>query len=295
MKPRELRDLVDSFTVTRGKHFRLKDFDPAVRGPKGLEAEAEAWLARSIAELSDLQEKLYAQDMWSVLLIFQAMDAAGKDGTIKHVMSGVNPTGVQVFSFKQPSAEELDHDFLWRTTKCLPEKGRIGIFNRSYYEETLVVRVHPEFLHAQRLPDVTMGKKLWAKRFEDINAFERHLSRNATIVRKFFLHVSKDEQKRRFLSRLDEPSKNWKFSVGDVRERARWDDYMRAYEQTIQATATPRSPWIVVPADNKWFTRLIVVEAIVAALKDLDLEFPRLDRNQQKELRAARVALAAEK
>lgn len=295
MKPRELRSLVDSFTVTRGGNFRLKDFDPSVRGPKGLESEADAWLERSIAELSDLQEKLYAQDMWSVLLIFQAMDAAGKDGTIKHVMSGVNPTGVQVFSFKQPSAEELDHDFLWRTTKCLPEKGRIGIFNRSYYEETLVVRVHPEFLGAQRLPDEKAGKKFWAKRFEDINAFERHLTRNATVVRKFFLHVSKDEQKRRFLDRLDEPSKNWKFSAGDVRERARWDDYMRAYEQTIQATATPRAPWIVVPADNKWFTRLIVVEAIVGALQELDLAFPQVNAAKQKELRQARAALMRER
>jgi len=295
MKPSELRELVERYTITNGKKFRMKDVDPGDSGPSDLKAHADELLANGIKALSDAQEKLYAQDMWSVLLIFQAMDAAGKDGTIKHVMSGVNPTGVEVFSFKQPSAEELDHDFMWRTTKCLPEKGRIGIFNRSYYEETLVVRVHPEFLKAQRLPEPLATKKLWKKRFEDINTFERHLTRNATVVRKFFLHLSKGEQKRRFLSRLDEPSKNWKFSTTDVSERERWSDYMDAYEDMIRHTAAPKAPWLVVPADNKWFTRLVVVEAILSALSELNLAFPSMDAAHKKELQAARTALLRER
>ncbi len=295
MKHSDMRALVERYTVTNGKKFRLKDVDPGDSGPHDLKVRAGELLVNGIQALSDAQEKLYAQDMWSVLLIFQAMDAAGKDGTIKHVMSGVNPTGVQVFSFKQPSAEELDHDFLWRTTKCLPEKGRLGIFNRSYYEETLVVRVHPDFLKAQRLPEPAATKKLWKKRFEDINAFERHLTRNATVVRKFFLYLSKPEQKQRFLSRLDEPSKNWKFSTADVREREHWSEYMDAYEDMIRHTATPKAPWLVVPADNKWFTRLVVVEAILLALRELDLSFPSVDAARKKELQAARAALLRER
>jgi PPK2 family polyphosphate:nucleotide phosphotransferase len=295
MKASDLRRLIEPFRITNGKTFRLKDIDPAHTGHARLKSEAPALMAANLERLGDAQEMLYAQDQWAVLLIFQAMDAAGKDGTIKHVMSGVNPAGIQVYNFKQPSAEELDHDFLWRTTRCLPEKGRIGIFNRSYYEETLVVRVHPEYLTAQRLPPPVTKKKFWKKRFEDIATFERHLARNAIVVLKFFLHVSKAEQKRRFMKRLDEPEKNWKFSTADVHERQRWDDYMQAYEDTIRSTATARAPWFVVPADNKWFTHLVVGAAVVDALSDLDLAFPTIDAARRKELASARTALRRER
>jgi PPK2 family polyphosphate:nucleotide phosphotransferase len=241
--------------------------------------------------LSKAQEKLYAQNQWAVLLIFQAMDAAGKDGTIEHVMHGVDPQGVQVFSFKQPSAEELDHDFLWRTSRCLPERGRIGIFNRSYYEETLVVRVHQEYLKAQHLPPSLVTPGIWKERFDDINAHEQYLARNGVLIRKFFLYVSKDEQRRRFLSRLDEPKKHWKFSAHDVRERTFWNEYMHAYQEVIRHTARPHAPWVVVPADNKWFTRLVVAAAIVEALGTLDLHFPKLDAARQADVAEARQAL----
>jgi len=286
--------LADAFCVTHGKSFRLKDFDPAdTRGLHSKE-KAEELLQKDIGVLADQQDKLYAQDQWAVLLIFQAMDAAGKDGVIKHVMSGVNPQGVQVYSFKQPSAEELNHDLLWRAASRIPERGRIGIFNRSYYEEVLVVRVHQEFLTKQHLPPQLVTKKIWEERMEDICHYEHYLSRNGVVVKKFFLNVSKEEQKRRFLKRLDEPEKNWKFSEADVRERQCWDDYMAAYEEMIQHTATPYAPWYVVPADHKWFTRLVVGSAIVETLKELNLEYPKVDPARLKELEAARAVLEAE-
>jgi PPK2 family polyphosphate:nucleotide phosphotransferase len=288
------KGLIERYRVTAGRRFRLRDIDPGDTGRRGLKKEADERLKDSIARLDRAQQKLYAQDQWAVLLIFQAMDAAGKDSTIRHVMSGVNPQGVQVYSFKAPSAEELDYDFLWRTNRCLPERGRIGIFNRSYYEETLVVRVHPEFLKAQRIPASVVSKNIWRDRFEDINAMERYLSRNGILIRKFFLYVSKEEQRRRFLSRLEEPKKNWKFSERDVEERKLWDQYMKAYEETIRHTATPHAPWFVVPADNKWYTRLVVSEAIVDALDSLDLHFPKVDAARRIELEAARVALERE-
>ena len=283
-------DLAARFRITSGKHFRLKDHDPADTW-KCHSKDAEALLARGTERLAELQEKLYAQDRWAVLLIFQAMDAAGKDGTIKHVLSGVNPQGCQVTSFKAPSATELDHDFLWRSTCALPERGRIGIFNRSYYEETLVVRVHPEILQGQRLP---ARKHVWRERFEDIAAYERHLGRNGTVVRKFFLHVSKAEQKRRFLARLEEPAKNWKFSAGDLKERARWDDYQAAYEETIAHTATVDAPWQVIPADNKWFTHMAVMAVVIETLESLELAFPKVDKAQRASLAQARAALTGE-
>jgi PPK2 family polyphosphate:nucleotide phosphotransferase len=242
-----------------------------------------------------MQDKLYAQDRWALLLIFQAMDTAGKDGIIKHVMSGINPQGCQVYSFKSPSPEELDHDFLWRTSRCLPERGRIGIFNRSYYEEVLVVRVHPEFLEKQRLPPGLVTKEIWKERFKDICAFERYATRNGIVIRKFFLNVSREEQKKRLLERLDNPNKNWKFSMADVRERERWDDYMAVYEEMISYTASTHAPWYVVPADNKWFTRLVVVGAIVQALQDMQLAYPTVDAAKRKELAAARELLMNEK
>ena len=288
-------EFVQPYRVTKGKGFRLEDHSP--RDTAGLKEEkkkARGLLAEGVEMLADLQDKLYAQDRWGVLLIFQAMDAAGKDGTIKHVMSGVNPQGCQVFSFKSPSTEELDHDFLWRTTKCVPERGRIGIFNRSYYEEVLVVRVHPELLARQTLPPKLVSKRIWKERFESIASFERHLARNGTVVLKFFLNVSRKEQKKRFLERLDEPEKNWKFSVADVRERQRWKDYMAAYEDAIRATAAPWAPWYVVPADNKWFTRLIVAGAIIHAMEQLDLRYPAVDDEKKKQLAAARRVLNAE-
>ncbi len=252
---------------------------------------AKEALANGILALAELQNKLYAQDRWGVLLIFQAMDAAGKDGAIKHVMSGVNPQGCQVYSFKSPSAEDLDHDYLWRCTKSLPNRGHIGIFNRSYYEEVLVVRVHPKFLEKQKLPPRLVGKEIWNERFEDIRNFERYLTKNGVIVRKFFLHVSKKEQKRRFLERIDDPLKNWKFSSNDAAERDYWDDYMDAYEEMIQETATKDAPWYVVPADNKWFTRVVVAAALVESLADLDLAYPDVGKDKLKELAAAKRKL----
>ncbi|MGZ4895040.1 MAG: polyphosphate kinase 2 family protein [Candidatus Angelobacter sp.] len=283
--------LADAFQVSHAGSFRLKDYDPGdIRGIRSKE-KANGLLQQSVAVLQDLQEKLYAQDQWAVLLIFQAMDAAGKDSLIKHVMSGVNPQACDVSSFKQPSAEELDHDFLWRTTRRLPERGKIGIFNRSYYEEVLVVRVHQEYLQKQHLPPQLVTKKIWKERFEDIRNFEQYLTRNGVVIRKFFLHVSKEEQKRRFLARLDEPEKNWKFSEADVHERKYWDDYMNAYEEMIRNTSTPDAPWYVVPADHKWFTHIAVSSAIIQTLEDMDLQLPKVDKVRRKQLEEARKAL----
>jgi PPK2 family polyphosphate:nucleotide phosphotransferase len=290
----KLGKLAKRYRIEDGDGFRLKDWDPADTAWLDDKAVAQAALAQSVAKLAEMQDKLYAQDRWSVLLIFQAMDAAGKDSTIKHVMSGVNPQGCQVTSFKQPSTEELDHDFMWRTTRHLPERGRIGIFNRSYYEEVLVVRVHANILGAQHLPPKLVTKKIWKERFEDINAFERYLARNGTLVLKFFLNVSREEQKKRFLERLDEPEKHWKFQSSDVAERQLWPDYMKAYEEMIRATATPHAPWHVVPADSKWFTRLAVATAIVDAVEGLDLAYPKVEAEQAEKLQAARAALENE-
>ena len=278
--------------VEPGKKFRLSRRDPEDTGGLSLEGKhAKELLRYGVERLAELQGKLYAQDKWAVLVVFQAMDAAGKDGTIKHVMSGINPQGVQVYSFKGPSAEELDHDFLWRTMKCVPERGRIGIFNRSYYEEVLVVRVHPEFLGAQKLPASLLSRNIWKERFEDINAFERYLSRNGILVVKFFLNVSKKEQKNRFLERLDMPEKNWKFSINDAKERGFWDDYMTCYEDLLEATSTKWAPWHVIPADNKWFTRLAVMATLVRALETLDLAYPQVNKAKRKELEEVRKAL----
>ena len=299
MKTRQIiqaaRKLAKPYRVTNGKKFHLKDCDPADTGElKSAEKpRAKEMLQAGVQALAELQNVLYAQDRWSVLLVFQAMDAAGKDSTIKHVMSGVNPQGCQVTSFKVPTTEDLDHDFLWRCMKHLPERGRIGIFNRSYYEETLVVRVHPEFLANQKLPAECVTKHLWDERFQDIRAFERYLRRNGTIVLKFFLHVSRDEQKERFLERIEDPEKNWKFSANDIKERAFWDDYMKAYEATIRHTATGDAPWFVVPADNKWFTRVVVSAAIIDALASLNLKYPRLSTTQRTELAADKEKLLA--
>jgi PPK2 family polyphosphate:nucleotide phosphotransferase len=285
------------YRVTRGKGFRLKDIDPGDTHGLGDERKDEAreLLARGVQWLAAEQDRLYAQDRWSVLLVFQAMDAAGKDSTIKHVMSGVNPQGCQVFSFKQPSPEELDHDFLWRSWRALPERGRIGIFNRSYYEEVLVVRVHPEILARQKLPPERVGEEIWDERLEDIAAFERYLARNGTVVLKFFLHVSREEQKKRFLERIERHEKNWKFSAADARERRHWKAYMHAYEQAIRATAAKHAPWYVVPADNKWFTRLVVAAAIVDAMQALDLHYPKIDAAQRRQLAEARKLLESER
>ena len=290
------RRFVEPYRVVKGKRFRLADFDPDDTGGLGSESKPRArdLLAHGVEWLAEAQDKLYAQNRWSVLLVFQAMDAAGKDGTIKHVTSGLNPQGCQVYSFKQPSAEELDHDFLWRAMRCLPERGRIGIFNRSHYEEVLVVRVHQEILRGQQLPAELVGKRIWDERLEDIAAYERYLARNGTVILKFFLNVSRKEQKRRFLERLDEPEKNWKFSAADVTERGHWDAYMAAYEAAIRATAARHAPWYVVPADNKWYTRLVVAAAIVDAMEGLDLAYPTIDEAQRRELAAARATLAAE-
>jgi PPK2 family polyphosphate:nucleotide phosphotransferase len=288
------RDLSKPYRVDNGRTFRLKDFDPGDSSGVKSKKVAEKELPRGVEQLSDLQDKLYAQDRWAILLIFQAMDAAGKDGAIKHVMSGVNPQGCQVYSFKQPSVEELDHDYMWRANKCIPERGRIGIFNRSYYEEVLIVRVHKEMLDRERMPPSLVTKNIWNERFADINAYEHYLSRNGIVIRKFFLNLSKEEQKKRFLKRLDEPTKNWKCSPADVAEREHWPDYMTAYEEMIQHTATPHAPWYVVPADNKWYTRLVVAAAIIDALDDLNLHYPIVDRAKRKELKAARVALEHE-
>jgi PPK2 family polyphosphate:nucleotide phosphotransferase len=286
------RKVAEPFRVTDDK-FRLKDIDPddtldftSEDKPRAKEA-----LANGVEVLAELQARLYAQDNWAMLLMFQAMDAAGKDGAIKHVMSGVNPQGCQVFSFKSPTSEDLDHDYLWRCVKSLPERGRIGIFNRSYYEETLVVRVHREFLEKQKIPPDLVTKDIWDQRFQDIRSFERYLSRNGVCIRKFFLHVSRKEQKKRFLERIEEPEKNWKFSANDAKERRYWDDYMQAYEDTIRNTATKAAPWYVVPADNKWFTRVVVAAAVIEALDDLDLEYPKVSDSKLKELAAAKKEL----
>ena len=284
--------ILDRFRVTSGKGFRLDGIDPGDTGEIDIRKDdAAALLQQGVERLAALQDMLYAQDRWSVLCIFQAMDAAGKDGAIKHVFSGVNPQGCQVHSFKAPTVLDLDHDFLWRHSVALPERGRIGIHNRSWYEEVLVVRVHPDFLAGQKLPPRLIGKRIWDERLEDIAAYERYLARQGTVVLKFFLHVSKGEQKRRFLSRIEEPEKNWKFSAGDVAERAHWDAYMAAYEAAIRGTAAPHAPWFVVPADNKWFTRLTVVAAIVHALEGLDLHYPRVTKAERAGLEVARKAL----
>ena len=290
---KKARKIAEPFRVSKGDDFRLKDVDPG--DTLWLKTEdkpkAKNALAMGVEALAQLQELLYAQDQWSLLLIFQAMDAAGKDGAIKHVMSGVNPQGCQVYSFKSPTSEDLDHDYLWRCMKRLPERGRIGIFNRSYYEEVLVVRVHPEFLEKQKLPRKLVSKDIWKERYEDISNFERYLTRNGIVIRKFFLHVSKKEQKKRFLERLDKPEKHWKFSDADVREREFWDQYMEAYEDMIRHTAAKQAPWYVVPADNKWFTRVVVATAVIEALDDLNLKFPEVDKARLRELESAKASL----
>ncbi|HEX4485979.1 MAG TPA: polyphosphate kinase 2 family protein [Terriglobales bacterium] len=281
------------YAIHDGSKFRLKDFDSADTGEFKSEDDATGLLQKGVAKLEELQDKLYAQRHWGVLLIFQAMDAAGKDGTIKHVMSGINPEGCQVFSFKQPSLDELDHDFLWRTTCRLPSRGMIGIFNRSYYEEVLVVRVHPEILDNEPIPKNLLTKEIWKERFQDIHSLERYLGRNGIIVRKFFLNVSKKEQKKRLLDRLNQPEKNWKFSLADVNQREYWDDYMKAYEDAIRNTSSKGAPWYVVPADNKWYTRLVVAAALVETLESLDLAYPGLNSKLQKELVEGKKILTA--
>jgi len=290
------KSIAEPYRVTDGKNFRLKDVDPS--DTQGLKSEdkprAKEALRVGVEALAGLQDMLYAQDRWALLVIFQAMDAAGKDGAIKHVMSGINPQGCQVFSFKSPSAEELDHDFMWRCLKQLPERGRIGIFNRSYYEETTAVRIHPEFLASQKLPSELAKKDIWDERFRDIRNFEKYLSCNGVVVRKFFLHVSKGEQKKRFLERLDNPAKNWKFSSNDANERKYWKDYMKVYEETIRNTATDYAPWYVIPADNKWFTRLAVAAAVITTLASLNLAYPTISKDKVKELESARQALLDE-
>ncbi len=303
MKPPKIDEILDHCRVRPGKKFRLKDHDPGWEGDLSIPEErrkafAEKLLAEDVSELAEAQELLYAADTRSLLLVFQAMDAAGKDSTIKHVMSGVNPQGCQVTSFKQPSAEELDHDYLWRCTKALPERGRIGIFNRSYYEEVLVVRVHPEYLKFQQLPDLPsdgkIKKSFWRERYEEINHYESHLARNGTAVIKFFLNVSQEEQRNRFLARLNEPNKLWKFSVGDLKERALWGDYMEAYEDCIEATSTEAAPWYVIPADNKWVMRAIVARVIVKTIQSLNMEWPQVPEDQRAALDAAKQQLEAE-
>ena len=292
----KLTKYLKPYRIERGKRFRLKDVDPG--DTQGLKSEfkpqATALLEKGVKEMARLQDILAAQDRWGLLLIFQAMDAAGKDGTIKHVMSGVNPEGVQVHSFKAPSEEELNHDYLWRCFKNLPERGHIGIFNRSYYEEVLVVRVHRELLEAEKLPEALVTKSIWKDRFEDINGFERYLTRNGIVIVKFFLHLSREEQKRRFLERIENPNKNWKFSEPDLKERTFWDAYQDAYEDMIRQTASKHAPWYVVPADNKWFARLVVAAAIVHALDEMDLSYPKVDATHKQELRKAKAILEAE-
>ena len=290
----DMQKLVRPFRIDDGKGFRLKDISP--NDTRGIRSKQRALdqLQQGVDRLRELQDRLYAQDRWAVLLIFQAMDAAGKDGTIKHVMSGINPQGCQVFSFKAPSNEELDHDYLWRAVRALPERGRIGIFNRSYYEEVLVVRVHEELLNAQKLPTSLISKNIWRERYEDIHNFERYLTRNGVIVRKFFLHVSKEEQRQRFLSRLREPDKNWKFSLADAKERNCWEAYQEAYEDAIRQTASEHAPWYVVPADHKWFTRMVVSAAIVDALEELELSYPVVDAHKREELKLVQAELEKE-
>ena len=286
--------LARRYRVTRGARFRLASIDPGDASGAALKSRADELLAHSVRRLAALQERMYAQDRWGVLLIFQAMDAAGKDGVIKHVMSGLNPQSCEVHSFKAPSSEELDHDFLWRTSRVLPRRGHIGIFNRSYYEEVLIVRVHPGILDSQQIPAELVTKKVWDERYHDINSFESYLSRQGIVIRKFFLHVSADEQKQRFLKRLEEPEKHWKFALADVKERQHFDEYTRAYEQAIRATASPAAPWYVVPADRKWFTRLVVASAVIETLESLRPSFPQVDAKKLRELRAARAALLSE-
>ena len=299
MKTKEIiersQKFIVPYRVTNGKKFKLKDVDPNDTGETTSEDKerAKELLEKGVEVLAELQDILYAQDQWSILLIFQAMDAAGKDGAIKHVMSGINPQGCQVFSFKSPSAEDLKHDFMWRCLKALPERGRIGIFNRSYYEETLVVRVHSEFLAKQKIPQKLMTKNIWEDRYDDIRNIERYLTRNGVVIRKFFLHVSADEQKKRFLERVDNPAKNWKFSSNDARERGFWKEYMKAYEDMICNTATDDTPWFVVPADNKWFTRVVVAAAVIDALESLDLRYPEVGEAQRQELAVAKKELTA--
>jgi PPK2 family polyphosphate:nucleotide phosphotransferase len=295
-------DIIDLFRVPPGQKVRLKDYDPGWAqtdeieelGKDALKERARQILDQNLADLSGAQELLYADDRYAVLIVLQAMDAAGKDGTIKHVMSGINPQGCQVYSFKKPSAEELQHNFLWRYARNLPERGRIGIFNRSYYEDVLVVKVHPELLEAQGLPVRKFGKKFWRQRYEEINALERHLVHNGTVILKFFLHVSKDEQKRRFLERLSRPEKNWKFSPSDLAERAHWGRYMRAYEDCLSATSTKCAPWYVVPADHKWVTRAIVADVVTTAIRSLDLHYPKVTDEQRARLADAQRELSAE-
>jgi PPK2 family polyphosphate:nucleotide phosphotransferase len=292
MKTKSIHRLAHPYLIDDGSRFRLKDVDPDDTSALYTDPdEAKSALREGIERLRSLQEKLYAQDVWGALLIFQAMDAAGKDGCIEHVMSGVNPQGCEVSAFKQPSAEELDHDYLWRTVRRLPERGRIGIFNRSYYEEVLVVRVHPEILANEKLPPSAAGKDVFERRYEDINAHERYLSRNGYVIRKFFLHISREEQTQRFQDRVNDAEKQWKFSLGDLREQERWDDYMDAYETAIRRTATKHAPWFAIPANHKWFARLVVVAAIIDALDSLDLDFPTLTSQKRKELEEGRKIL----
>jgi PPK2 family polyphosphate:nucleotide phosphotransferase len=292
---KECEWLAARYCVTKGEKFRLKDYATNDTGEVKNEKHALKIIDDRAGLLTNLQEKLYAQDRWALLLVIQAMDAAGKDGVIKHVMSGVNPQGCDVHSFKTPSTEELNHDYLWRVHSRVPERGMIGIFNRSYYEEVLVVRVHPTLLEAEKLPDPLITKHIWDQRYEDINAFEHYLTHNGIVIRKFFLHVSKKEQKKRFLERLEDSKKNWKFSMADVKERGYWKDYQEAYEEMIQKTATKHAPWHVVPADNKWYTQLIVASAIISALEELDLSFPDVDKGKKKELESVRESLLHEK
>jgi PPK2 family polyphosphate:nucleotide phosphotransferase len=290
-----IQKYIHPFRITKGKGFQLKNYDPRdTCGLKLDKSEAAELLQRGTEWLAEEQDMLYAQDRWSLLLVFQAMDAAGKDSTIKHVMSGVNPQGCQVFSFKEPSQEDLDHDFMWRYSRCLPERGRIGIFNRSYYEEVLIVRVHEQILRRQKIPPPLVGERIWDERLADIAHFEDYLTRQGIIVLKFFLQVSREEQKKRFMKRLDTPEKNWKFSASDVHERKFWAAYMRAYEEAIRATASQHAPWFVVPADERWFTRLVVAAAIVEAVEQLDLTYPKVDAKKKKELATMRAALAGE-
>jgi len=296
MKAERVHKFIKPYVVKSGEGFRLKDHEPGDTHDlkSGDKPEARKMLDDGVLLLSEMQDKLYAQSNWGLLLIFQGMDAAGKDSTIKHVMSGVSPQGVDIFSFKEPSSEELAHDFLWRTNRCLPARGKIGIFNRSYYEEVLVVRVHPEMLEKERMPKELRGDHFWKNRYEDINTFEKYLTRNGIAIRKFFLNVSKKEQKRRFLERLDNPEKNWKFSAADVQERKHWDEYQSAYEKMIRNTATEHAPWVVVPADNKWFSRLLVVATVVDALSEMNLEYPKVTEEKLAALKAARKELEKE-
>jgi PPK2 family polyphosphate:nucleotide phosphotransferase len=293
--PVGLKSLLRPYRIDDGRKFSLRDHDPAAVPKQANKKRAVELLPQGIDALAKMQDMLYAQNLWAILLIFQAMDAAGKDGVIKHVMSGINPQGCQVYSFKQPSAEELDHDYLWRSAVRMPERGRIGIFNRSYYEEVLVVRVHKELLDRQHIPPKLVTKRIWRERYEDISSFEHYLSRNGIVIRKFFLHLSHHEQKRRFLKRLEDGDKNWKFSISDAAEREHWNEYMEAYDEMIRHTATPYAPWFVVPADKKWFTRIVVAAAVVDAMRDLDLHYPKVDKEKRKELVTARHQLLQEK